>query len=237
MLKGLSLSARAMKNQVSRNDIIANNLANATTSGFKKEIAVFHTSTNGETRGQSVLLTATSFVQGTLVKTENPLDMAIEGDGFFVVETDDGEMYTRSGAFVKDGEGYLSTVDGHRVLSTSATIQLPAGEVGVSKEGIVTVNGVEVGRVRVVRFQDPSKLEKIGSGLFRANDGAGPEDVPEEEVSILSGYLEQSNVEVIKEMTDMITALKAYEIAQKAFKAEDEVLQHLTRTVGRVGNV
>ncbi len=226
-----------MKNQVARNDVISNNLANVSTGGFKKEIAVFHSGGQNQSNGEPVVFTATSFVQGALRRTDNPLDMAIEGEGFFVVETDEGEMYTRNGAFMKDSEGYLCTAEGHRVVTSSGTIQLPPGRVEVSKEGIVSVNGSDIGRVKVVRFQDTSKLEKVGSNLFRANDGASPEEVPEEEAAVLSGYIEESNVEVIKEMTDMIAALKAYEIAQKVFKSEDEVLQHLTRTVGRVGNV
>lgn len=236
MLKGLSLAARAMKNQVARNDIISNNLANVSTGGFKREIAVFHSGSKNQSNGEPVVFTATSFVQGALRRTDNPLDMAIEGDGFFVVETDDGEMYTRNGAFIKDSEGYLSTTDGHRVISSSGTIQIPPGRINISKEGIISVDDSEIGRIKIVRFEDNSKLEKVGSNLYMAKDGVSGEEVPEEEATVLSGYIEESNVEVIREMTDMISALKAYEISQKVFRSEDEVLQHLTRTVGRVGN-
>ncbi|RKZ07828.1 flagellar basal-body rod protein FlgF [bacterium] len=237
MLKGLTFAAKAMKNQVAHNDVIANNLANVNTTGFKKEIAVLHSGTGKDTKEETGLFTVTSFIEGALVRTERPLDIAIEGKGFFVVDTDKGEMYTRNGAFAKDSEGYLVTADGDKVSSTSGDIQLPAGNIEVSQEGVISVNGSEVGRLKIVRFDNPEKLEKVGSNLFKAPDGITGEDVAEDEVSVLSGYIEQSNVNVIKEMTDMISALKAYEIAQKAVKSEDDILQQLTRTVGRVENI
>ncbi len=235
MLKGISKAARAMKNQTARNDVIANNLANASTRGFKKEVSLFRQVTSGDGVIETIVQTVPSHEQGPITRTGRSLDMAIQGDGFFVLETDNGERYTRNGSFVMDAEGYLVSVDGHHVSSAAGSLQLPAGAVRVSREGTITVDGTEVGRIKVVRFEDASALENAGSSLFRAPDGVTAEDVPEEGTVVLSGFIEESNVGVVREMTDMIAALKAYEVAQKALKSQDEILRQLVGTVGRTG--
>ncbi len=235
MLKGISMAALAMKNQVARNDMIANNLANTNTAGFKKDIAVFQQDNGAaEDSGSSIILAA-SFEQGPVTRTDRPLDVAIQGDGFFVVETDEGDRYTRAGSFAVNSEGVLTTVEGDIVASSSGSIQIPPGEIDISREGQVRVNGADAGRIRVVNFEDCSKLEKIGSSLWKAPDDLSPGDLAEEETELLSGFLESSNVEVITQMTEMISALKAYEISQKALKSEDQVLGKLIETVGRTG--
>ncbi len=232
MIKGISMAARAMKNQVVRNDVIANNLANVNTVAFKKDVPAFQLEESGggiETR----VLVAVSHAQGPLTRTDRPLDVAIEGDGYFVVETDEGEAYTRRGSFIRDEDGYVITSEGHRVVSSGGALQIGTGDISISREGIIEVDGDEIGRLRIVRFEDKTGLIKTGSSLFTPAGGEVPEDLTEEEVSVLSGFIEESNVEVVSEMTKMIKALKAYEIAQKALKAQDEVLQ---LTVGKVGS-
>ena len=234
MLKGMSMAATAMKNQTIRSDVIANNLANVNTTGFKKDVYVFQQVNGGGDQADTVVFVATSYEQGPLFRTNRPLDLAIQGDGFFVLETDDGERYTRRGSFIKDSDGYLVTSEGYRLCSSSGTLQMQPGDIQVSREGIIEVDGTEIGRVGVVRFEDRSRLEKIGSSMFAAPEGVAPEDVSEEETVVLSGFLEEGNVEVVREMTEMISALKAYEIAQKALKSQDEVIHLLVGTVGKV---
>ncbi|MBN1164365.1 MAG: flagellar hook-basal body protein [Candidatus Krumholzibacteriota bacterium] len=235
MLKGISMAARALKNQVTRNDIIANNLANTNTTGFKKDIAVFRQEETPGIRTETRVKALVSYDQGPLVRTERALDVAIQGEGFFVLDTDEGERYTRAGSFVVNQEGALSTVDGLPVSSSTGTLIIPPGEVDISPEGFVTVDGVNVGKIRVVRFADSTRLVKAGSSAWTAPPDASPEDVAEEETVILSGFIEASNVNVISEMTEMITALKAYEVSQKMIKSQDEILQMLTNKVGTVG--
>ncbi len=232
MLKGISIAANAMKNQTARNDMIANNLANVDTTGFKKDIALFQLGKTGGGQPDTTVRLVTAHEQGPLTRTERALDLAIQGDGFFVVETEDGERYTRAGSFVVTPEGHLATIDGNKVSGAAA---IPPGEIEVSREGNISVNGVDAGQIGVVTFEDATRLEKTGSGLFAAPDDMSSSEMPEEERFILSGFLENSNVEVITEMTDMITALKAYEISQKALKSEDEILHLLISTVGKTG--
>ncbi|MBN2071809.1 MAG: flagellar hook-basal body protein [Candidatus Krumholzibacteriota bacterium] len=232
MLKGISMAARAMKNQVARNDMIANNLANINSAGFKKDFAVFAEQKTDSGLIDTIVKVATSFSQGQLTRTERPLDVAIQGDGFFVIETDEGEMYTRDGSFTVNSEGNLATSNGQLV---AGSIAIPPGEIEISREGNIRVDGIITGQLRIVRFDETSSLEKAGSSLLTAPDDISPTDLAPEEITVLSGFLENSNVEVISEMTEMITALKAYEISQKALKSEDEILHMLTSTVGKTG--
>ena len=109
MLKGISMAARAMKNQTVRNDVIASNLANVNTAGFKKDIAVFDAAAAGEGGDETAVVITTSYEQGPLVRTDRPLDLAIQGDGYFVIDTDEGDRFTRRGSFVQDENGALVT--------------------------------------------------------------------------------------------------------------------------------
>lgn len=228
MLRGISLSAEAMNNNVSKNDVIANNMANVNTTGFKSDILIYKRDEENDREVTTQLVTI-NFDQGPLSRTGRALDLAIQGRGFFEVDTGEGTRYTRNGAMVRDSDGYLTTQDGAPV---SGGIQLPPGEIDIAEDGSVSVNGTVYGRIAVVDFEDSSVLEKDGSSLFRASGGVKPSEVPPEEASVLSGYIEKSNVDVIGEMTDMISALRAYEISQKALKSQDEILGMM---VGRIG--
>ncbi len=234
MLKGISLAARSMKNQTLRQDVLSNNLANVNTEGFKKDISLFTRRANGNNRSESGVRVATSFKQGPLTRTDRQMDVAMQGEGFFVIETGEGERYTRRGVFVRDSEGYMVTPEGNQVVSTGGDLQLPPGKVTISGEGTVEVNDQPVGRIKVVRFDDSSALQKIGSSMFRAEAGNSPTEMDTAEINMVQGFVEESNVNVIQEMTEMIRALKAYEISQKAIKANQEVIQMITGKVGRV---
>jgi len=231
MLRGISLSAEAMNNHISKNDVIANNMANVNTTGFKRDILIYQ---RGEENGIQVTnpRVTVNFDQGPLNRTGRPLDLAIHGDGFFEVETGEGTRYTRNGAFVRDSDGYLTTQEGNPV---SGGIQLPPGQMEIAEDGTISVDGAIYGQIRIVEFEDSSGLEKDGSSLFRATNGVKPREVPAGEVAVLSGYIEKSNVDVIGEMTDMISALRAYEISEKALKSQDEILEMMVGRIGKTG--
>jgi flagellar basal-body rod protein FlgF len=234
MLKGMSIAAAAMRNQSLRQDVLANNLANVNTEGFKKEISFFTRQSGSDGQSETGLRVATSFKQGPLTRTQRQLDVAIQGEGFFVIETGNGERYTRRGVFVRSSDGYMVTPEGDQLVSSGGELQLPPGEVTISSEGIVEVDNREIGRIKVVRFDDSSVLQKVGSSMFKAAATVSPTELEIEEISMVQGFVEESNVNVIHEMSEMIKALKAYEISQKAIKSHQEVIQMVTSQVGRV---
>jgi flagellar basal-body rod protein FlgG len=218
-----------MNNQVSRNDVISNNIANVNTTGFKKDILIFQREEENNTEVTNPK-TSISYDQGPLNRTDRKLDLAIHGRGFFEVETGEGTRYTRNGAFVRDSEGFLATSEGHLL---SGGIQIPGGDIEIAEDGTVSVEGAVFGSISIVDFDDISALEKVGASLFRAPEGIKPQEVPAGESAVLSGYIEKSNVNVIDEMTDMISALRAYEISQKALKSQDEILGLMVSRIGK----
>ncbi|MCL4516881.1 MAG: flagellar basal-body rod protein FlgF [Firmicutes bacterium] len=258
MIRGLYTAASGMLAEARRNDVIANNLANVDTTGFKKDTAVvrsfgemllrrFHDPVelpDGQREdprpiigslgvGAGIDAAATDFVAGPQAFTQNPLDLALEGDGFFTVLTPRGERYTRNGAFNLNGEGVLVTSEGYPVLGENGLITLREGEVSISSDGQISLGATVVDRLRTVQFADLRGLRKEGDSLWAATPIAGP-PAPSAEVAVKQGYREKSNVNVIREMVDMITAVRAYEANQKMVQAHDELLG---RAVNQVGNV
>lgn len=232
-MEGLFLALSGATVQERRLEMIANNLANLNTTGFKREIALFDAWVpNGvaKTIGPQYGLLrgiATDFSSGPLRRTGAPLDIAIEGEGFFVVQTPQGNRFTRDGHFTLDAEGRLVTQKGMPVLGTGGGITLPAGSVSIDPEGRVSVRGTEVGAqpievdtLQVVRFEDPSRLRKVGDGLLSAGE-IFPAGFPE--ARLLQGALEGSNVDPIQEMVSMIEVLRLYEAAQKAIQISDDL--------------
>lgn len=252
MIRALWTASTAMLAQQLNIDVISNNLANVNTAGFKKSRLEFQdllyetirgaspTALGGYTPvdlavGHGVRPAATQrlFSVGNLQPTENPLDVAIDGEGFFVVQLADGtQAYTRDGSFKLNADGDLVTTDGYLV---EPGINIPPGatEIAIAPDGTVTYkdeNGdmQEAGQITLARFPNPAGLEALGRNLFRATPAAGyVEDglIPGEGCGALSsGYLEMSNVQVVEEMVNMITAQRAYEISAKAITAADEML-------------
>jgi len=253
MLGSLWSAASGMKAQQINIDVTANNLANVNTHGFKKARAEFQdlmyltlreagTPVNSGTRtpigsqvgmGVRSVGISRSFAQGDYQQTDNPYDLTIEGDGFFQVQMGDGTIaYTRDGAFKKDSSGQIVTTEGY-LVQPSITIPSDAGEVSVSPEGIVTalVNGQQqqFGQLQLVKFQNPEGLKAMGRNLLLANDASGPAQpfAPGEagsNVRVLAGQLENSNVRVVEEMVNLITAQRAYEANSKSISTSDEML-------------
>lgn len=250
MLRSLYTAASGMTAQQLHIDTISHNLANVNTTGFKKVRPEFQDllyltlrrPTSGETEGEETAGleiglgvraggTQTLFQQGNLQPTENPLDLALSGPGFFVVrDADDQEYYTRDGSFKLDSEGNLVTNDGYIVDGAD----LPPDATGITfaKDGSISYldeSGEEQSgdQLTIVQFPNPAGLEKIGHNLYRATDTAGElveVDEDSEQVIVEQGYLESSNVQVVEEMIELITAQRAYELNSKAIQASDEML-------------
>lgn len=247
-MRDLQISLSGAVAQEQRLSVVANNLANANTVGFKKDQAAFETFLadsirrpaqagleeaglppvnmrgTGERAYMRMAGTFTDLSQGTLRPTNNPLDLAIEGPGFFVVETPQGERFTRAGNFQRNAEGALATQDGHPVLGRSGEIRVE-GDFTVADDGTVLSGGQPVGQLRLVRFDDPRSLEKAGANLFHAASGR-PSDVKEEDgIRVRQHVIEQSNVNMIDEMTRLIATERAYQMSAKALETIDRTYQ------------
>ncbi|MBV2359335.1 flagellar hook-basal body complex protein [Thalassococcus sp. CAU 1522] len=206
--------------------VIANNIANAQTSGFRQEGVVFSEYLRDSDEGAGLAMAAgrvrnTSFEQGALKHTGAAFDLAIEGDGFFVVETPNGPRLTRAGAFTPDSAGQLVTPDGYAVLDQGgAPVVLPAatGDVAIAEDGTISSAGTPVGRIGVVLPENPLRLTREGGVLFDAEDGFVEVDNPR----MRQGYVEGSNVDPILQIARMSEVQRAYEMGQAFMDREDE---------------
>ena len=194
-------------------DVIANNLANVNTNGFKKEILSFDERLNP--------MITLDFRQGELQETGNPLDLAIEGAGFFKVSTPAGMRYTRDGNFTTDTIGRLVTADGHPVMGKNGPITLTEGEIFFGENGEVIMDAMVFDALDVVNFSDPQALSREGSNLF-AMDPARTTEIPAGNARIIQGTLEGTNVSTVEEMTNLIAANRMYEAAGKVMRTSDE---------------
>lgn len=251
MVRGLYAAATGMINQMARLDKVANNIANVNTRGFKGDQVVSRAFDeelllridNGQAPSSRLIGTinhgvyvdrvVTSFEQGSLQETGEPTNVAIKGEGFFVILTDEGERYTRDGGFMLDSQGRLVTVDGWPVAGQAGPIYVGTQDFVIDPEGNVTVNGVYVDRLRLVNFQDLQALRKVGHNLFMNPDPAN-NPVIGFEGELIQGFVENSNVDVVRETVDMITALRNYESNQKVIKMMDDVLSKTVNELGRV---
>jgi flagellar basal-body rod protein FlgG len=254
MMRALWTSASGMLTQQFNMDVLSNNLANVNTSGFKKSRAEFqdllyeHLRRAGtiDSMGQQLPLgvevghgakvsaTQKIFTQGDVTNTGNPLDVMVQGQGFFQIVMPDGTMqYTRDGSFKSDGSGRLVTTDGHPV-EPAITIPPEATGVVIRSNGQVEITlplgqpNQTVGQLMLTRFPNPAGLESVGENMFAATDASGnmSEGVPGQEGfgTVAQGFLEASNVKVVEEMVNLIVTQRAYEVNTKAIQASDEML-------------
>ena len=224
-------------------DIVANNIANADTTGFKVEQLLVGAEIGQRARNHGIRPSASfvldggvgrDFGQGALRQTGRTLDFAIEGEGaFFTVQTAGGEAYTRDGAFTLDAEGRLTTEAGHPVLGDGGEIVLdPAlGAVSVAEDGTITQDGQPVGRLNAVRFALLSVLEKGGDGLYRNTANEAPLEA--NDVQIRQGMLEGSNVNTILEITNLIEISRAYERASRMIENQHDLSKRAVERLGR----
>lgn len=248
-------SATGMQAQQLNLDTIANNLANVNTNGFKKSKIEFQDLLYQQSRpagadggsgnlvpsgtqvgaGSRVVSTAKIFSQGQLTQTEEKLDIAIQGDGFFEVQRPDGtSAYTRDGSFKLSTTGQVLTNDGYPVLSGFQPIPTGATDITISRTGDVSVrtaSGTTSFRVQLVRFANPTGLENAGGNLYLESAASGTPELgnPGEQGfgQMVQGYVEGSNVNVVSEMVSMIVAQRAYEINSKAIQTSDSMLQEV----------
>jgi flagellar basal-body rod protein FlgG len=259
MNPGLRASASGMRAQQTRIDTIANNLANVNTTGFKRSRANFEdmlyetlqgsqlvryegTETLAPIQiGRGVRLADIQRVhtQGAFERTDNPFDLAIEGDGFFTLQLPNGNLaYTRDGTFTRAADtGMLVTHAGY-MLQPEISVPPEATQVTISPTGVVSAilgnsgEQVELGQLEVARFSNPSGLLSLGGNNYAATPASGDAmtGIPMEDGfgQIVQGVLEASNVEIVQEMVDMITAQRAYEVNSKAIKTAEEMIQTVT---------
>lgn len=271
MMRSLFTASSGMLAQQMNIDVISNNLANVNTAGFKKSRVDFQSLlyqtlkkpvASGEGffnpsgieigNGVRVVGTLKDYSEGMIQETGNPLDICIEGNGFFMVQLPDNSVgYTRAGTFQTDSEGYLVNSSGYRLLSPQGNVwaspSIAAGgktlryirpetdtnTINISTDGTVStekVNGANAGApvIELASFRNPAALEAIGATLFTANPAAGAVNIDEPAKSNLgtlqSGFQESSNVKIVEEMVKMIIAQRAYEINSKSIQTSDEIL-------------
>jgi flagellar basal-body rod protein FlgF len=228
--------AAAMEHKIRQLDHISHNLANVQTPGFKAQHLYALQSLQaqeGDGSAPSSLVLATDFSQGTHQKTGNPLDLSLQGEGFFVVQTPAGEAFTRKGDFTINGQNRLSTQAGDPVLGESGPITLRNGKINVSREGAVYVNEEQVGKLRIADFTDRQALSPVGGGLYRDPGAAGMKKV--DRPAVAAGHIEFSNVNAIREMVQMIDIHRSFETYQKVVQTLSEQDKLSTSRVGRVG--
>ncbi|MBH0236870.1 flagellar basal-body rod protein FlgF [Methylobrevis albus] len=225
-------------------DVIADNVANITTDGFKRQALNFEEFVMPKARASSFeradrintfvadWTTTTDFGSGSIEQSGNPLDVAINGNGFFVVQTPDGERYTRAGNFRIDNGGRLVTADGQPVLGEGGEILFEQNEIGIEigADGSIASSAGVKGRLRLVAFEDDRLLRKAGANLFETD--AAPE--PAVGVQVMQGAIERSNVSGVVEMTRMINATRSYEQITKVIKDQDELR---SRAISRLGQL
>jgi flagellar basal-body rod protein FlgF len=256
MIRGLYTSGWSMLANSRKMDVISNNLANSSTNGFKKDTVVFESFPSVLTKriydtpsasnptgkigtmelGSDVGEVFTYYNQGQMLKTNNNFDLAIQGadTAFFTVGVTDEngnrkEYYTRDGAFVINQDQKLVTKDGYEVLGENGPIYLEGEQFSVGGDGSIIQNGREVGKLKLRNFADQAVLKKVGANLVEA-----PEDAENLKFTglVAQGYLEQSNVNIVKEMVDMISVMRAYEANQKILQAQDGTLEKAVTEVG-----
>ncbi len=234
-------------------DLITNNLANVSTPGYKKDKVAFEDVlthyahdfldpnkgiTGGVRWPEKDLLTqprigevVIDFSQGQLIQTGNPLSLAIEGPGFFKVQTPQGIMYTRDGNFKLDPNGFIVTNKGYQLLGQNGPIQVPTSKnIEITSDGIVYVNNNQIDIIPVVNVIDPQKLQKIGGNLYKPIQQV--QEIPAQKAKIYQGYIESSNVEVTTEMVRMLEALRILEGLQKTMTSTNDEDINLINKMG-----
>lgn len=256
MLDGMKAATQGMMAMSVKQDIIANNLANASTVGFRKEGLVISSFTEildretssdgmhkagGETmmqrdpqiKGTLHHSSQTYLSQGALRETGNNFDLALDdnGKGFFTIQTDRGIEFTRAGSFKLSTDGYLVTAEGHKLLGHRGPIKATGNEFKVTDNGTVKVDGVEVDRVLVSEIESSEDLKRAGGTAFGS---ATPRVHASTEFKIKQGYKEMSNVNALQEMVSLMEVMRNFEANQKALSAHDQRLQKAVNELGKV---
>lgn len=261
MIRALYTAATGMKAQQLNIDVIANNMANVNTTGFKQKRAQFQdllyqnlrtagASSSASTEfpvslevglGSKAVATETIFLQGDFATTGNPLDLVIQGQGFFQISLPDGQVaYTRSGAFHLSRDGVIVNADG-LALQPQITIPQNALSIEVGADGTISITqpgsttSTQVGQLEIANFQNPAGLKSIGKNLFSPTSASGDPITgtpgTEERGSISQGFLEQSNVNIVEELVGLILSQRAYETNSRVIKSADDMLAQVNNIV------
>jgi len=248
----------AMTNE-HRLDVIANNLANASTNGYKKDSYAFQDTfqrfahdylvdNKPYVRAENIFPKPyieartrmsgqfSDMSQGSMQPTGNSLDIALVGDGFFKVRTPTGDFMTRNGSFTLSSDGRLITEQGFEVLGGGSAITLPRdNKIDIDAKGVISVDGNQVGTLDLVNVSDPKSIEKVGKNLFQIRKGSKATEAPADNLQVQQGYLEKSNVEIVGEMVNMMEAQRAFEINQKIMTTTDGMESLVINKVGQAG--
>lgn len=255
MLRGIYTAASGMLGQSILTDVLADNLANLGTTGFKKNSVAFKDFNNVLARelinrqdnklgnysmSMAPQPTYLNMSQGHIVETGNPLNVAISGDGFFEVDLGGGQVgHTRDGRFTMDANGTLTDVNGNPIKSsTGNSIVVPPGssEVQINTKGQVMVYNIPgqppaiVGQIKVVEFPNPSLITNVGNGFYTSPD----QPKPASNYQLQQGMLEESNVNAIREMLDSMVGLRTYEVMQKSINMQNDTLGKAVNDLGRI---
>jgi len=254
MLRGLYTAYTGMEAQQEKMDVVSNNLANASTKGFKQDNVVFKSFSDvlatkindpeykGQenigkmTLGVQVDNVYTNFEQGALELTESPYDLSIEGPGMMTIGSfkDDGsvtELFTRDGSLTVNQKGQLVTKDGYYVIGEQGKINIGSGDLSITSNGTVYVDNQRVDKITMTGFDNFAAISKVGDNNYTQTDRTEKTDF---EGMVRQGYLETSNVNSVKEMINMINLQRIYEANQKVLKTYDDTLDKAVNSVGRV---
>jgi flagellar basal-body rod protein FlgF len=220
MNNGISTAYSGLRAQMDALDVLSNNLANLNTAGFKEELAYFSRkqpedgSLNSAINSSITTQGASNFLDGSLLQTYRNLDVAIEGNGFLVIQTPQGIRYTRNGSLKQNGQGLLCASEGSPVVGASGgPITLGPGKINIGVDGTVSLDGNKIDQIKIAAFNNPNQLTREGNSLYMMADGKGQETISE--AKIKSGFLEQSNVNPLTSIVRMVEITRKFEAIQK----------------------
>jgi len=238
MLQGYYSAASGMSAALQNQDILAQNLAHAPVPGYRRQALAFEEFTapspaagapggNQSLHGSQIAQNSSSFAAGAYQKTSNPLECALQGDGFFVLDGPNGPLYTRNGQFHVNTEHELVNASGYKVSGSNGPLRIPpnAAQITIAQDGKISADNVPIGQFRLASFADPNRLERVGSTLFKAPNGVDPQTST---AVVQQGHREGSNVQVIQEMVQMISGMRQYEAAAKAMRSLSDAMQQRT---------
>jgi len=229
-LQGILNTARTLSFYERRQEVTANNLANSSTDAFKADRVLARAQPGAS---YPVPVQDTDMRQGTFRETARPLDVALDGSGFFVLQTPQGERLTRGGSLRLDTAGRLTDSQGDFVMGTDGPVVIQGGKVEIQGDGTVMVDGSSAGKLRVVDVAQPTTLLKEGFGRYLPGSDVQPVD--EDTTHVRQGAVEEANLDPMLSMVDLVTIQRAFAANVDALKAMDSVLGSVTNDVGKVG--
>ncbi|RJQ84832.1 MAG: flagellar basal-body rod protein FlgF [Desulfobacteraceae bacterium] len=232
--------------QQMRLDMLTNNLANINTTGYKADVPVFQILDDqsapaaeapaipgGLSPYAASMYARTNFAPGPLARTGNPLDVAVAGRGFFEIQAPEGSRFSRKGNFTVNEQGVLATTEGWPVMGQGGEISIDGSRIEINDNGDVYVDGEAVDTLRIVDFAEPGQLRKTGQTYFVPEEGTEGEILEEGAAQIVQGFLESSNVDAIRTMTELIETLRVFESYQRIIRTADEATSKTVNEVGR----